>query len=120
MSDLYDVFETDDPEQMHDILFDVIGQLIEADRAGDSPIIEELWDKLDDMINSLVEAVQSCYYVDKIGDYMNCTELLDKYWSCFGHLDLAIGETLTIEDMVGSEQFSQEEAEQITKCLEDC
>ena len=120
MSDLFEIFETDDPEQMHDILFDVIGQLIEADRAGDGPIIEELWDKLDDMINSLVEAVQSCYYVDKIGDYMNCTELLDKYWSCFGHLDLAIGETLTIEDIVGSEQFSQEEAEQITKCLEDC
>jgi hypothetical protein len=36
MSDLYEVFETDDPEQMHDILFDVIGQLIEADRAGDA------------------------------------------------------------------------------------
>ena len=57
MSDLYDVFETDDPEQMHDILFDVIGQLIEADRAGDGPIIEELWDKLDDMVTELVEAV---------------------------------------------------------------
>ena len=57
MSDLFEIFETDDPEQMHDILFDVIGQLIEADRAGDGPIIEELWDKLDDMINSLVEAV---------------------------------------------------------------
>ena len=51
---------------------------------------------------------------------MNCTELLDKYWSCFGNLDLAVGETLTIEDMVGSEQFNQKEAEQIIKCLEDC
>lgn len=51
---------------------------------------------------------------------MNCTELLDKYWSCFGHLDLVVGETLTIEDMVGSEQFNQKEAEQIIKCLEDC
>ena len=51
MSDLYDVFE------MHDILFDVIGQLIEADRAGDGPIIEELWDKLDDMLAELIMAV---------------------------------------------------------------
>lgn len=57
MSDLYEVFETDDPEQMHDILFDVIGQLIEADRAGDGPIIEELWDKLDDMVTELVGSV---------------------------------------------------------------
>ena len=57
MSDLYDVFETDDPEQMHDILIDTIGQLIEADRAGDGPIIEELWDKLDDMVTELVGAV---------------------------------------------------------------
>ena len=120
MSNIYDAFETDDPDQMSDILLATIGELIEADRAGDGPIIEELWEKVEEMINSLVEAVQSCYYVDKIGGYMNCTELLDKYWSCFGHLDLAIGETVTIEDMVGSEQFSQEEAEQITKCLEDC
>ena len=57
MSDLYDVFETDDPEQMHDILIDTIGQLIEADRAGDGPIIEELWDKLDDMLAQLIMAV---------------------------------------------------------------
>jgi len=57
MSDLFEIFETDDPEQMHDILFDVIGQLIEADRAGDGPIIEELWEKVEDMISSLVEAV---------------------------------------------------------------
>ena len=57
MSDLYDVFETDDPEQMHDILIDAIGQLIEADRAGDGPIIEELWDKIDEMVTELVEAV---------------------------------------------------------------
>ena len=57
MSNLYEVFETDDPEQMHDILFDVIGQLIEADRAGDGSIIEELWDKLDDMVTELIMAV---------------------------------------------------------------
>jgi len=57
MSNLYDVFETDDPEQMHDILIDAIGQLIEADRAGDGPIIEELWDKIDEMVTERVEAV---------------------------------------------------------------
>ena len=57
MSDLYDVFETDDPEQMRDILIDAIGQLIEADRAGDGPIIEELWDKLDDMLAQLIMAI---------------------------------------------------------------
>jgi len=57
MSDILDAFETDDPDQMSDILLDTIGQLIEADRAGDSPIIEELWEKVEDMITSLVEAV---------------------------------------------------------------
>jgi len=51
---------------------------------------------------------------------MNCKELLDRYWSCFGHLDLTVGETITIEDMVASEQFNQEEALEIIKCLEDC
>ena len=57
MSDILDAFETDDPDQMSDILIDTIGQLIEADRAGDSPIIEELWEKVEGMIASLVEAV---------------------------------------------------------------
>ena len=57
MSDILDAFETDDPDQMSDILLYTIGQLIEADRAGDGPIIEELWEKVEDMINSLVEAV---------------------------------------------------------------
>ena len=57
MSDILDAFETDDPDQMSDILIDAIGQLIEADRAGDSPIIEELWEKVEGMIASLVEAV---------------------------------------------------------------
>ena len=57
MSDILDAFETDDPDQMSDILIDTIGQLIEADRAGDSPIIEELWEKVEDMVTSLVEAV---------------------------------------------------------------
>jgi hypothetical protein len=57
MSDILDAFETDDPDQMSDILLDTIGQLIEADRAGDDPIIEELWEKVEDMISSLVEAV---------------------------------------------------------------
>ena len=57
MSDLFEIFETDDPEQMHDILIDAIGQLIEADRAGDGPIIEELWDKIDEMVTELIEAV---------------------------------------------------------------
>ena len=59
MSDILDAFETDDPDQMSDILLDTIGQLIEADRAGDGPIIEELWEKVEDMISSLVEAVQT-------------------------------------------------------------
>ena len=57
MSNILDAFETDDPDQMSDILMETIGQLIEADRAGDSPIIEELWEKVEDMITSLVEAV---------------------------------------------------------------
>lgn len=57
MSNIYDAFETDDPDQMSDILLETIGELIEADRAGDSPIIEELWEKVEEMINSLVEAV---------------------------------------------------------------
>jgi hypothetical protein len=57
MSNILDAFETDDPDQMSDILLETIGQLIEADRAGDSPIIEELWEKVEDMITSLVEAV---------------------------------------------------------------
>jgi hypothetical protein len=57
MSDILDAFETDDPDQMSDILIDTIGQLIEADRAGDGPIIEELWEKVEDMINSLIDAV---------------------------------------------------------------
>ena len=46
---------------------------------------------------------------------MKCKELLDRYWSCFGHLDL-----ISVEDMVGSEQFTLEEAQKITKCLEGC
>ena len=57
MSEILDAFETDDPDQMSDILIDAIGQLIEADRAGDGPIIEELWEKVEDMITSLVEAI---------------------------------------------------------------
>lgn len=57
MSNILDAFETDDPDQISDILLETIGQLIEADRAGDSPIIEELWEKVEDMITSLVEAV---------------------------------------------------------------
>jgi len=57
MSNIYDAFETDDPDQMSDILIHTIGQLIEADRAGDGPIVEELWEKVEDMITSLVEAV---------------------------------------------------------------
>ena len=57
MSDILDAFETDDPDQMSDILLDTIEQLIEADRAGDGPIIEELWEKVEDMINSLIDAV---------------------------------------------------------------
>lgn len=57
MSNILDAFETDDPDQMSDILLETIGQLIEADRAGDSPIIEELWEKVEEMITSLVEAV---------------------------------------------------------------
>lgn len=57
MSNIYDAFETDDPDQMCDILLATIGELIEADRAGDGPIIEELWEKVEEMITSLVEAV---------------------------------------------------------------
>ena len=57
MSNIYDAFETDDPDQMSDILLKTIGELIEADRAGDSPIIEELWEKVEEMIASLIEAV---------------------------------------------------------------
>lgn len=57
MSNIYDAFETDDPDQMSDILLATIGELIEADRAGDGPIIEELWEKLDDMVTELVAAV---------------------------------------------------------------
>jgi hypothetical protein len=57
MSNIFEIFETDDPDQMSDILLETIGELIEADRAGDSPIIEELWEKVEDMITSLVEAV---------------------------------------------------------------
>ena len=57
MSDILDAFETDDPDQMSDILIDTIGQLIEADRVGDGPIIEELWDKLDDMLAQLIMAL---------------------------------------------------------------
>jgi hypothetical protein len=57
MSNIYDAFETDDPDQMSDILLATIGELIEADRAGDGPIIEELWEKVEEMIASLVEAV---------------------------------------------------------------
>lgn len=57
MSNIYDAFETDDPDQMSDILLETIGELIEADRAGDGPIIEELWEKVEEMIASLIEAV---------------------------------------------------------------
>jgi len=57
MSDIYDAFETDDPDQMSDILLQTIGELIEADRAGDGPIIEELWEKVEEMIASLIEAI---------------------------------------------------------------
>jgi hypothetical protein len=57
MSNIYDAFETDDPDQMSDILLETIGELIEADRAGDGPIIEELWEKVEEMITSLVESV---------------------------------------------------------------
>lgn len=51
---------------------------------------------------------------------MKCKELLDRYWSCFGHLDLDAEEVISVEDMVGSEQFTLEEAQKITKCLEGC
>jgi hypothetical protein len=51
---------------------------------------------------------------------MSCKELLDKYWSCFGHLDLGAKEVISAEDMVGSGQFTQSEAEQVIKCLEGC
>ena len=57
MSDIYDAFETDDPDQMSDILLQTIGELIKADRAGDGPIIEELWEKVEEMIASLIEAI---------------------------------------------------------------
>ncbi len=57
MSNIFEIFETDDPDQMSGILLETIGELIEADRAGDGPIIEELWEKVEDMVNSLVEAV---------------------------------------------------------------
>jgi len=51
---------------------------------------------------------------------MTCKEHLDRYWGCFGHLDLKPEELISVEDMVGSMEFTREEAEQVTKCLEGC
>ena len=51
---------------------------------------------------------------------MTCKNLLDRYWSCFGHLDLKPKELISVEDMVESMEFTREEAEQVTKCLEGC
>tara|TARA_R110000782_G_scaffold175740_1_gene266858 strand:- start:42 stop:197 length:156 start_codon:yes stop_codon:yes gene_type:complete len=51
---------------------------------------------------------------------MTCKELLERYWGCFGHHVLKPEELISVEDMVGSMEFTREEAEQVTKCLEGC
>mgnify|MGYP001560625502 CR=1 FL=1 len=44
---------------------------------------------------------------------MDDRELLHKYWDAFGHLDFEPGEILCKDDIVGSEAFTDQEADRL-------
>jgi hypothetical protein len=44
---------------------------------------------------------------------MNDHQLLNKYWNTFGHLDLEPGEMLDKDDIVGSEAFTEKDADRL-------
>jgi hypothetical protein len=44
---------------------------------------------------------------------MNDHQLLNKYWNTFGHLDLKPGEILDKDDIVGSEAFTEKDADRL-------
>ena len=50
---------------------------------------------------------------------MTNKELIDKYTYVFGHLDFKSGEILSVEDMVSSCEFSEEESKRIINLLLD-
>jgi len=48
---------------------------------------------------------------------MDDLELLKKYWGTFGHLDFEPGEILCKDDIVGSEAFTDQEADRLVILL---
>ena len=44
-------------------------------------------------------------------------QLLQEYWSAFGHLDFDDGEVLDKEDILGSELFTENEADRLVTIL---
>jgi len=48
---------------------------------------------------------------------MDDNQLLKKYWNTFGHLDFEPGEILCKDDIVGSEAFTDQEADRLVTLL---
>jgi hypothetical protein len=44
---------------------------------------------------------------------MSDHQLLNKYWNTFGHLDLEPGEILDKDDIVGSNAFTEKDADRL-------
>lgn len=47
------------------------------------------------------------------GSNMDNNQLLRKYWNTFGHLDLELGEILDKDDIVGSNAFTEKDADRL-------
>ena len=48
---------------------------------------------------------------------MDNNQLLRAYWDAFGHLDFEPGEVLSKEDILGSEAFTEQEADRLSILL---
>lgn len=56
MDTLLELFETDDPDQVADILMELLSQILSADRLGDEAYAEDLTEKFEEMVRLLAGA----------------------------------------------------------------
>tara|TARA_B110000858_G_scaffold39179_1_gene44492 strand:+ start:2005 stop:2178 length:174 start_codon:yes stop_codon:yes gene_type:complete len=56
MDTLLELFETDDPDQVADILMELLNQILSADRLGDEAYAEDLTEKFEEMVRLLAGA----------------------------------------------------------------